>query len=195
MKYDILNNFKYDSENYEKIELFNSFFREDLENLDWSYKYPNLLLNNSIIHDSESEYLLNSMGYRSHEFKKENIDVLITGCSISYGMGVSENKFWVPMLEKEFDLKIANLSIVGASSYRLCNDLMLYCSIYGKPKTIIALLPDFFRIEFVVNKSYHNSSHVKKPYDVYATKILLNYQKDQLEKYSKIPFEIGRAHV
>ena len=79
MKYDILNNFKYDSENYEKIELFNSFFREDLENLDWSYKYPNLLLNNSIIHDSESEYLLNSMGYRSHEFNKENIDVLITG--------------------------------------------------------------------------------------------------------------------
>ena len=70
---------------------------------------------------------------------------------------------------------------------------MLYCSIYGKPKTIIALLPDFFRIEFVVNKSYHNSSHVKKPYDVYATKILLNYQKDQLEKYSKIPFELEKG--
>jgi len=143
--------------------------------------------------DIINEYKVNSFGLRSPELT-EPADILITGCSFSYGIGVPENMSWGVQVANKLNLKYHNISIPGKSIIFLINGLFSYFKKIGNPKILICLFPEPFRMEM-----YSNPSHViPKNFvgkevntikeDVISYGIILPTTHNNHEKYSKIPY-------
>lgn len=109
--------------------------------------------------DEFNDYITNSYGYRSPEFKSD-LDILALGCSQTYGIGVPEEGTWPALLAKKSGLSYANLSAPGASIEWLVNSVFNYVHEFGPPKIIAALFPDFFRMEIVMNAEVNQSRTV-----------------------------------
>jgi len=100
--------------------------------LDWYYR------NNRV------KYTLNSKGYRTEEFKK--IDwaesVVMFGCSMVYGTGVTDEDTISHNLSKIIDRPVINMGVGGSSiSFSLHNSLILN-SFYPTPKAILKWFTD-----------------------------------------------------
>jgi len=106
-------------------------------------------------------YRFNSRGFRSPEFK-ENVEFLIGGCSLTYGVGVEEDKVWSHLLCKKLNVEYANLSIPANSVGKIIRDFFAYFKLYGHPKTIICLFPPFERIELPITEKLIKPFNWKK---------------------------------
>ena len=173
---------------WEKIKENNGFDRFGTPG-----KFGDLVLNNMVC-DNMSEYKYNSHGYRSQEFIK-NPDVLVAGCSFTFGMGCPENLSWPSLLSKDLNLKMVNIGYPGASVQKIVIDIFRYCSEFGNPEKIVCLFPDFYRILFAKNKKtmidFHDFQSLKNgpgplefARDVQSNVKGLNYKVD---KYIKTP--------
>ena len=98
--------------------------------------------------ETTNDYILNSRGARSVEFFK-NPDLLIAGCSQTFGIGVSEEATWGSILAKKLDLNYVNIAHQGASVSSIVSNIFAYIREYGKPKNIVMLLPDLYRFTTV----------------------------------------------
>lgn len=190
-KYDTLKAFTYVNDEKQN-DLFQKFFKTELDTLQWCAEdgklYHNIYKN--YVYDPDTEYNLNSKNYRSIEFDEKDIDMLIVGCSITFGMGVPEGKYWIPMFQEETKQKIVSISVPGASLYRLCQDVMLYCKNYGKPKKIMALMPDFYRVDFPINNMYHVSKTPNRNKDLGISVLILDPREEINESPIETPFSI-----
>ena len=142
--------------------------------------------------DIVNEYKVNSFGLRSPELT-DNADILITGCSYSYGIGVPENMSWGVQVANHFNLPYHNISVPGKSIIFLINSLFSYFKKIGNPKILVCLFPDPFRMEM-----YSNTKHVvPKKFAEYSSEafrediinygIILPNTHNNHQKYSKLP--------
>lgn len=91
---------------------------------------------------------LNSYMFRSDEFNKEDTssNFLFAGCSNTFGYGLPNSFTWAYQLNKMLDgKKLFNLGIPGASAAEIVYNVFNYIDIFGKPKGVFILFPEFFR--------------------------------------------------
>lgn len=104
------------------------------------------------------KYDLNSCGYRGEEFSK-NTEVLVLGCSQTYGAGLPYDDVWVSLLSNKLNLKFANLAQNGESTTGQIIKAFYYFQKFGNPKMIVALFPIYrMPTAFVPDKmeKYHD---------------------------------------
>ena len=95
-------------------------------------------------------YRVNKYAFRSSEFCSDQ-DFVFAGCSHTYGMGIPEEMIWGVQLANKLGKDYANLAIPGASVTTIVNNLFAYFRLFGHPKTIVVLFPNFERLMLPVN--------------------------------------------
>jgi hypothetical protein len=93
------------------------------------------------------DYDVNQYGYRGPELAK--VDLLTSGCSQSFGVGVPEDLTWPHMLAIKNSLSYNNLSYPGNSTMAMVEDVFKYFNLFGHPKHLRLLVPDFLRFKFI----------------------------------------------
>jgi hypothetical protein len=139
--------------------------------IDQNYKEKNCIV---VRHNQEIK--INSSGHRGPEFSK-NIDLLIAGCSQTNGVGIPENKIWGNALAIDLGLSYNNLSYDSGSIFHIINNIFKYIEKYGKPKTLLCLFPDFYKIRVFIDKKYfinNNDTDMSGPYSA------VSFHKDKL---------------
>ena len=132
-----------DIPSYLSEDALNSMFLNKL-------KTPNL---NIIYHSPTHPYSLNSLDFRSKELESQT-EVLFSGCSFTFGVGIPEDKLWSQIVAKKINVKHQNIAVPGSSPILIASNFFEYCRIYGNPKTFICLFPDFYRTFRVTNLNY-----------------------------------------
>jgi len=105
--------------------------------------------------DELNTYEINSLGLRGTI--DMNSDVLASGCSITFGIGVPEEGRWTDILSNKMNKSVTNLGNPGASVATICNHIIHYCMNNKMPKEIFCLMPDFVRSMVVVDKEFYKS--------------------------------------
>jgi len=94
-------------------------------------------------------YKINKYGFRSQHFdnfNKNQKNILIAGCSVSFGIGIPEDFIWYKEMIKniEFD-EYYNISSLGASTRLIVKNILTFIRKNGKPDYIFAIFPNFSR--------------------------------------------------
>ena len=155
--------------------------------------YPHLIsTTQSQISDDESgkiQYNINSQGFRGPDFN--NVGVVALGCSITFGVGVSEQDIWPNILSTELGLNIANVS-KPAGSPDTCFRFASYWLPLLKPKYVVYLEPPVGRLEVLKSNLNQNAqgqitaNKEATSYEIYNAWIRnslnndLNYSKNRL---------------
>jgi len=105
--------------------------------------------------DDNNTYKINSLGLRGEIYK--DTEILASGCSITFGLGVPELGRWTNLLGNSIDKNVMNLGNSGASVKTICIDIIEYCMNNKMPKQIFCLMPDFFRSVVVVDREFYNT--------------------------------------
>jgi hypothetical protein len=142
------------------------------------YKYHKIV-------DVNTKYKINSNGFRGNEISGEE-DLIIGGCSFTFGLGIPEDKIWAVELANNLNLKYANLSYPGASTMFIVQSMFKYFKQYRNPKTIICLFPDAYRmcLPYIENKlkSLDNPTN-----EEISHLFLKGFTDDRIPAYSKLP--------
>ena len=136
------------------------------------------------------EYSLNSYGYRGEEFI-ENTEMLVLGCSQTYGTGLPYDYTWPSMLAKKLDVNFSNLAKPGESIALQTIRAFYYFQQFGNPKMIVALFP-IYRMPTVYVNGKMEQVHRGKKDDMRNEdwKKMIessDLSGDQFEKYSRAP--------
>lgn len=118
------------------------------------YKNGILINTNGDIIDEHNEYIINSKFFRSKNEIESEIDNLIVGCSVTYGIGVPEEDTWGSLVSK--NKKYFNMGICGVGAEVILKNILAYINLYGKPKNIYCFFPDFLRMLFINDKNHHH---------------------------------------
>lgn len=105
--------------------------------------------------DEVNTYNINSFGFRGEDYK--DFDMIASGCSITFGIGVPESARWTSLLSNKTNKSVANLGSPGASVQSICTNIIQYCLNNKMPKEIFCLFPDFFRSMVVVDKEFYQT--------------------------------------
>ena len=105
--------------------------------------------------DEHNTYNINSLGLRGEFYK--NADILASGCSITFGIGIPEEGRWSNILSNLVNKNIMNLGNPGGSVETICQQIIQYCMNNTMPKQIFCLMPDLFRNMVVVDKDFYKS--------------------------------------
>lgn len=171
---------------YEDGHIWNAF---TLDNMATTVRKDNLAFD----HPRVKSYNVNSMGFRSQEFV-ECPDLLVAGCSQTFGEGLLEEYRWGDMLAKKLEVSsYVNLSMSGWSIGFIVYNLFHYFRIYGDPKKLAISFPDPYRMAMAYNTdvAVDWDSTSKRP-DI--TKPAGGIHHNSLEqtrtvpKYSKAPY-------
>ena len=110
--------------------------------------------------DEHNTYEINSLGMRGTV--DMDADVLASGCSITFGIGIPEDGRWTNLLSNKMNKSVMNLGNPGASVATICNQIIHYCMNNKMPKEIFCLMPDFWRNMVVVDPEFYNSGVKRK---------------------------------
>lgn len=110
--------------------------------------------------DLENTYDINKNGYRSSEFGLTK-DVIVSGCSNTFGMGVSEDRVWGNLLCDSLGLTYDNIGIAGVSTAKIVANSMAHIKEYGKPKYLLCLFPNFARVSVPSTGQFYTSKERK----------------------------------
>jgi len=105
--------------------------------------------------DEVNTYKINYIGCRGEI--DENSDILGSGCSVTFGLGVPELGRWTNLLSQKINKSVTNLGGPGSSVENICFTTIQYCLNNKMPKEIFCLFPDFFRSMVVVDKEFYKS--------------------------------------
>lgn len=144
-----------------------------------------------VLVDANHTYDLNSLGYRSPEFKSGQI--VAGGCSQTFGVGIKQEMTWPNQLSKSTGIECANISKPGASVQWIVQKIIRYIKEYGNPKAIVCVFPDFYRMDFTVNENLIGFK--KKPVNIESKVAGIHLEGmadlDQRPKYSKVPHNVN----
>lgn len=140
--------------------------------------------------DVINKYELNSLGYRSNEFKE--VPLVTAGCSVTYGIGVPQETIWSTIVAKNLNLEHVNLAVPGWSAEAIVDNLFKYFYNYGNPKYLFVLFPDYNRIVFTSHKDYAvtDSGHSFSSYIKISNCHLPETAANERETFSKKPHDI-----
>ena len=105
--------------------------------------------------DEINIYNINEFGFRGEAYKDS--EVIVSGCSITFGIGVPESGRWGNLLSNKINKNITNLGSPGASVESISSNIIQYCLNNKMPKEIFCLLPDFFRKMAVADKEFYQT--------------------------------------
>ena len=140
--------------------------------------------------DSTNEYTLNSLGYRSREFKK--VPLLFAGCSVTFGVGVPLEGIWSTIVGEKLGLDYTNLSTPGWSTQRIVDSLFRYFYEFGNPEVLFVVFPDYHRLvltsnrEFCVVEPHHKNDSPLKVQNAQLNMTPVIHR----DKYSKKPHNL-----
>lgn len=137
--------------------------------------------------DHGVDYNLNKYNYRSPEFS-EGVDAIFAGCSNTYGVGIPEDARWSNILAKTLNLSFVNLAIPGASVFLILSEIMYYIKMYGKPKYIFCMFPDFARTTLYVKRGLNAPYDGWGDYGLTQTHLMSHGNIEDRPKYIKKPF-------
>ena len=106
--------------------------------------------------DEINTYEINRYGLRGEI--DDNSDVIASGCSITFGLGVPELGRWSNLLSNKINKSVTNLGVEGASIKSICIDIIKYCTNKKMPKEIFCFFPGLFRNTIVVDKEFYRPS-------------------------------------
>jgi hypothetical protein len=138
----------------------NNFYRfndDELEYLFFNPLYEAIRGKRSDWEDNRSYWLNDKYTYRRNKYTfrcdefEQNAEFVFAGCSHTYGMGVPEDKIWGAQTAKELGYRYWNLGIAGASVTTIVNNLFAYFRLFGHPKNLAVLFPNFERLMLPVN--------------------------------------------
>jgi hypothetical protein len=135
------------------------------------------------------DYSVNSHGYRGPELGSS--ELLTSGCSQSFGVGVPEELTWTHLLAKNNNMSYNNLSYPGNSTIAMVEDVFKYFESYGHPKYLRLLLPDFLRFKFI--KAANENTFIQNSQGKIGE--FLNTVSDadrSMAKYEKLPIAIEK---
>lgn len=95
-------------------------------------------------------YEHNKLHYRCKDFDK-NVDILFSGCSMTYGYGVPVEFTFPHIVANELGYSYANIGLLSESVSSQVRRTFAYFKKYGHPKYLYAVYPDFGRMEFPTN--------------------------------------------
>ena len=134
------------------------------------------------IFSNEPEESIDFYNPKDQVFK--NYDFIFSGCSQTHGDHISKplvpygdyTKVWGFQMADKMKIDTINLGMGGDSAYLIVQKLINYFSLYGNPKTLACLMPDFFRFQFppssgmvnikesnntkIIKKSFHRSNDI-----------------------------------
>lgn len=136
--------------------------------------------------DINIPYYLNKHGYRSEEFNKNN-EVLVLGCSQTYGSGMLNEFTWPEFFCNNINKKYSRIASRGDSINGQVYKAFKYFEEIGNPKIVLALFP-LYRLEYPMVPDKFIS-----PGDSYTTaksvgQGIAYFNKDFL-KFSKAPHD------
>ena len=137
--------------------------------------------------DPSRYYYINSHGFRGKEISDKQ-DMVIAGCSFTFGSGVPEEKIWGVQVANNMSLSYSNLGYPGASILSIINSIFAYFKEYGNPKFLICLFPDLDRIQLPVDNKIWTSKSDRINKNL--SRIFLGEHHYDLPKYSKSPHYI-----
>jgi len=117
-------------------------------------------LDNSEDHGPGVSYNLNKNDYRSPEFFN-NPDVIITGCSQTYGQGVPEETSWGVQASNALNLSYVNISEPSSSTMHQIQKIFKFIKEYGKPKYIFCMFPSFARYSMPISPGLLTAKSIK----------------------------------
>jgi hypothetical protein len=173
-------------------------FKDKLEHSNFYYDQDGLRVGDDKTNIIDHQvYNFNSLGYRAREFSKENPgNTLVFGCSTSFGQGVPEDQAWSNQFAKLKGIDVLNLSLPGKGVSRYFEDFLIYCNEYGKPKNVIVLVADLYRLRFLNDTEHHTAygSQSKVPGKIMVPLamedlFLNNWDTSLKDKYTEIPFD------
>lgn len=91
--------------------------------------------------DTPIKYTLNSLGYRTRNFDEVDWEnsIVIFGCSYVQGVGVDDTHTLSYFLEKELNLPVINMGVIGSSNTFHLHNVNVLLTQYPKPKAILYL--------------------------------------------------------
>lgn len=107
------------------------FYQKNLKEMpdDWHYRTKDVT------------YTLNSKGYRSKEFDKYDWSesIVLMGCSITFGVGVSDDETIAHYLEQITGRDVINLGVPGGSNQFMLDQSVILKQNYPKPYAVVML--------------------------------------------------------
>jgi hypothetical protein len=94
------------------------------------------------------EYSINDHGYRSEKFDKTN-EVLILGCSQTFGSGIPNELTWPDIFSNSISKKYSRLAMAGDSINGQVYKAFKYFEEIGNPEIVVALFP-LYRLEYTI---------------------------------------------
>lgn len=100
--------------------------------------------------DPGRAYRQNNYGFRSEDFS-EHPDILVAGCSHTFGSGLEEHLRWGDVLAKKLNLTPQTIAEAGTATPWLVEKIMSHISLFGAPKKLVCLFPDPFRVPMIAD--------------------------------------------
>ena len=101
--------------------------------------------------DEAVSYKINAQGFRGDDF--ESIDIITLGCSLTFGVGLGQDRIWPSIVSNSLSMQLANLSKPGGSP-DTCFRFASYWLPKLKPTYLIYLQPPPGRFEILKSKVY-----------------------------------------
>lgn len=158
-----------------EINGYRTFLHEEYLN-----GFRNKYIKDRSVPGPDIEYRINRDFFRTENFKELDdnfINILVAGCSWTFGEGVPEEHIWHSFLSKRIEsetgkkVKVHNLGIMGGSTHLAIKNVISFINLYGKPEYLFLLLPGWTRdIRFAGQKQEPVNVSIHMP---------LNKDKDQ----------------
>lgn len=131
----------------------------------------------------------------------KDADMVTLGCSFTAGCGVNFDQVWSSQVAKKLNLTNYTIAKSGGSVQWAINNFFSYLNYFKKPKIVVALFPDFVRMEiasrpeFMIPLDYENQpsgfeiekNTITEESKIIRYKINPDKQYDLKEKYLKLP--------
>jgi hypothetical protein len=119
--------------------------------------------------DGNFNYRFNNYSFRSDTFKElkdSDYNVLTSGCSVTFGLGLPEKHLWRSTLldsikKNKNSVCHYDTSISGHDSNVIINNLYNFINLFGKPNVIFLSLPPIFRVPSITPLDYKPDPVVK----------------------------------
>ena len=107
--------------------------------------------------ETDIVYNFNESSFRSDNFKpfeRDNLNILVSGCSNTFGQELLEENMWSNILKKQLNqinnkTVLYNISSPGLDTTRIIRNIYIFIEKYGKPDYILLLLPPIHRTLFL----------------------------------------------
>ena len=126
----------------------------------------------------------------------KNVDLITLGCSLTYGQGVPRGTNWPYLVSEKLKISCANISGPGQSVMWSVSTFFSYVERVGNPKIVLALFPNFSRmqIQYLKNKMKYKQQGIEKnDYEIVEAIIDLNPYVGKFDfdnNYFKAPLDV-----